>query len=336
MPRALVTGANGLVGAQLCLALADAGWETVALVRRPERGEQLAARGISLAVGDVTEAESLETPIRNCDVAFHVAGVTAALRDDDFFRVNVEGTRNVAAACVAAANPPVLVHISSLAAAGPTTPDRPRREEVDGTPVSQYGRSKRAAEDVLYSLADAAPISIVRPPIVYGPGDRNGLEMYRSVKRFGLFAVPGFRLHRYSNIDSRDLAGALIAVAERGERLRDDDEGDRRGVYYAAAEPTMTFADLCDEIARVLGRRRSYTLRLPPRFTWGVATIVEQFARLRGRPFILNRDKLREATAGSWICSPERLARETGFRVTTPTVERLRTTVDWYRAAGWL
>ena len=339
MSKALVTGATGFIGPHLVEALARRGHEVACLVRATSRTERLEPFGPRLLQGDVTDAASLRAAVEHVDAVYHLAGVTKTLRSEEMTRVNEQGVRNVAEACAARTSPPVLIVVSSLAAAGPSPDNRLRIESDPPRPVSHYGRSKRAGELAAESLADKLPISIVRPPIVFGEGDTDMLQMIRPIARFGLHLVPGLGRQRVSLIHAADLAEALIAATERGTRLPPASDGPRapgRGYYFVAFDDHPTYRQLGRKIADAVGRRMMLVIPAPGVMTWIVAGASELLARLRRRPNIFNLDKAREATAGSWACSAEVASRELDFRPAAALDERLRQTVDWYRAHGWL
>jgi len=340
MARVLVTGASGFVGFHLVQALRARGYEVTCLVRKTSRVEQLEPLGVRLAYGDVTEPEGLSQTVAGAEVVFHAAGCTAALDRREYFFVNAEGTRHVAQACAAQPRPPVLVVVSSLAAAGPSPPGRPRTEEDPPQPVSAYGKSKLDAERAARRFADRVPTTIVRPPFVMGQRDAKGVEVYRAVRRLGVHANPGLAVHRFSLIHAEDLAQALILAAERGRRLRPGnlpaDDSDTTGIYFAACEENPSYIELGRMIAAEVGRPRAWMLRVPRPIVWLVGSWNEVVGRLRGKPLALNLDKVREALAGSWVCSTDRAYRELGFRVTTPLAERIRQTAQWYLQQGWI
>ena len=211
--------------------------------------------------------------------------------------------------------PPILLVVSSLAAAGPSPHGRLRRESDPACPVSNYGRSKRAGELAAAQFADRVPLTIVRPPVVFGEGDPAMLSMFRPIKWLRVHVVPGFTEHRASMLHAADLAAGLIAAAQRGERIvPESTDGDSRGHYFFAADVHPTFAEWGWLIARSLGRRRVQVVRAPEFLGWGLACGSEAWSRLR-RPHIFSVDKLREATAGSWVCDADRAHRELGFSV---------------------
>lgn len=348
MTRILVTGATGFIGTHLVLELLRLGHNVACLVRSPARLDALDRRLAELApsnktkaaeirpvIGDVCDAESIAPAIAGSDVVFHLAGLTKALRPRDFWPVNERGVENVAAVCARQSKPPVLVVTSSLAAAGPSRDNHLRSEEEEAAPVSHYGRSKRAGELAAERWADRAPISIVRPPIVFGEGDEMAVSLFRPIAKIGVHFVPGCAYDpRVSAIHAEDLVAALLLVAEHGRRICPD--GKSSGYYFAAADEHPTYAELGRLIGTALGRSRVRVQPLPKRWVWTAAAAVETFARLRGKAGALSIDKVREARAGSWTCSPERIRSELGFRPAKPLLERLRQTAQWYRKAGWL
>ncbi len=337
MVKALVTGASGFVGSHLVEALVARGDEVTCLVRATSRTGHLEDLGVRLALGEVADAESLAAAVAGQDVVFHVAGLTRALRVADLHRVNVQGARHAAEACARRPSPPVLVLVSSLAAAGPAPAERPRTEEDPARPVSHYGRSKRGGELAVAELADRVPITVVRPPMVFGPRDRDCLEWFKAIRRFRVHLVPGWRRRRYSIIHGGDLARLLLLAADRGGRVeRGANEASfAAGCYLADCGERPALGELGRMIARAVDRRvLVWHLAMP--WVWTAASVVEAVSRARGRMQPLNLDKIREVTAGDWVCSGRKAAEELGFQVATPLEERVRQTAAWYRQEGWL
>ena len=256
-----------------------------------------------------------------------------------FYRINQRGVANVAQACAGQTTPPVLVSVSSLAAAGPANDGRPKSETDRSEPVSHYGHSKRAGERAAEHYADRVPITIVRPPIVLGEGDRMGLPLFRSIARFGVHMVPGLDRRRFSLIHADDLVRLLILTAERGQRLpsrgRPESHGSQ-GYYFAACEENPAYSDLGRMIAEVMGRHLVVVIPTATPLVWMVAVAGEAISRIRHDPLFMNLDKAREITAGNWLCSAEAAAKEMGFTVSVPLLERLRQTAQWYRDKKWL
>jgi nucleoside-diphosphate-sugar epimerase len=341
MTKVLVTGASGFIGTKLAQRLVARGDNVTCLVRGSSNRAQLDALGVRYAVGDVRDAAAVRKAIGRVQTVYHLAGLATAFRDRDLMTVNAEGFRNVAAACAESATPPVLVSVSSLAAAGPSPPGRERTESDPAKPVSNYGRAKRAAELIAEAYADRVPITIVRPPIVFGEGDLQMRNVFRSIFRFGVHVALGVAGSHYSLIHVDDLISSLIACAEGGRRLAPAGtaatSNPPQGYYFVAGDEQPTFAELGLLIGKSLGRQSVRVLRSPGRVAlWSAAAVAETVSRLRGQPYIFNFDKAREASAGNWVCSPRTIRQELGVASQVPIIERLRQTADWYRQQNWL
>jgi nucleoside-diphosphate-sugar epimerase len=334
--RALVTGATGFIGQHLVRRLVERGDDVACLVRPTSELTPLARWPVRFVPGDVTDHANLETALAGCDVVYHLAGVTTALRRADMFRVNADGVSNVAAACAARMTPPKLILVSSLAASRPAHDGRAVCESDESAPVSIYGRSKRAGELAAAKHAAAVPITIIRPPIVFGEGDRALLPLFNGIARWGVHVVPGFFDKRFSLIHADDLAEALLLAADRGARLAGGLEPGDRGVYFVAAEESLSYAEIGRMAGAALGRRRVLVVRQAHFAVWSLAAATQTLGWLRRRPFSFNWDKAREATAGSWLCSAGLFRHDTGFAPAASIADRLRQTVQWYREQGWL
>ena len=334
--RILVTGASGFIGEHLARRLLNDGAQTRCLVRASSRVDRLQEMGAELTVGDVGDRDSLISAVRGAQVVYHLAGANQARSADEFLRVNEQGTRNVAAACAAQESPPVLVYTSSLAAAGPARESRPCVESDPPAPVSHYGSSKLAGEQCLWELASEVPISIVRPPCVFGPQERFFFRMLQTAYN-GRVIAPVSREHRYSLVHIEDLVACLVLAASCGNRLPAvDSSEDRPGIYYVAHDEQPTWTEVGNLFAQVCGRPSVRTFQIPRSCCWTVGAGAELLSRCLRRHLALGVDKMREATAGSWLCSNARAKQELGFQPKDSLAVRLDETARWYRKHGWL
>jgi nucleoside-diphosphate-sugar epimerase len=306
MTRFLVTGATGFIGRRLTRLLTARGHTVTALVRPTARRPE---PGVRCVTGDLRTGEGLAEAVLGAECVLHLAGVTKSLDGDEYFRGNAEATRLLAGALAARSDPPRLVYCSSLAAAGPSLPGRPRDERQPPAPVSLYGRSKLAGEHAVRRVSDRVPCVIVRPPIVYGPGDREFVPALSPLVRLGVVPRPGPR--RYSLIHVDDLCAALLAAAEHGPTLSAADPV--AGLYFVCDGVEYLLDDVCRALARALNRRMPLVVPVPGLVTRCAAAGSELLGRARGQVPMLNRDKARELRCPAWTCSAERAARDLGF-----------------------
>jgi nucleoside-diphosphate-sugar epimerase len=333
----LVTGASGFIGQHLVRRLIDSGCRVSCIVRATSCIDELRSAGAQLVTGDVTDRASIKRAlaVSQAKIVFHLAGLLKALRTDDFLRVNAGGVESVAAACADRTDKPVLVVVSSLAAAGPCAVGRPRIESDAPTPVSAYGCSKLAGEQAAAKYAGAVPISIVRPPIVFGPGDRSMLEIFRPIARWGIHAVPGLGERCFSLIHVADLVEGLLLAAEKGERLHPNGSPGQ-GIYFMAADDYPTYAELGQAMATALGKKRATVVHLPGPLVKLVGLCGDAMTWIRQRPAWVNSDKIIEALAGSWMCSSAKARTQLGWSPAAALAKRLYETAQWYRQARWL
>ncbi len=321
--KALVTGATGFVGSHLAEALRRQGDDVTVLARSAQKAQALEPLGVRVVSGDLRNTAALARAAEGQDEIYHVAGVVAARNEAEFLVANRDGTANVVAAAGAAGGPR-LVLVSSMAAGGPSPRDHPLRGDEPPAPVTAYGRSKLAAEHVVRS--SSLPWTIIRPPTVYGPRDREVLKVFQLV-RLGLAPVFGDGSQQLSAVHGADLAEALIAAARSGATAG--------RTYYACHADVVTSAELVRSVGEAMGRR-PLVIPVPALVGRALLAVTGTAARIARQTTILTADKANEFFQPAWTGDPAPLTRDSGWTAARDLRTGLAETYQWYRSAGWL
>jgi len=326
--KVLLTGANGFVGSHVLDRLLELNLPTAVLLRpTSDRGfisAQLSC--IEVRHGSLDDPASLDAALEGITHVIHCAGATKALNRDGFFAVNQLGTRHLVAATNRRANQiQRFLLVSSLAAAGPGTAEHPRREQDPSAPVSEYGQSKLAAEQEV-TRDCRAEWTIIRPPAVYGPRDREFLRLFKAVRshvqpRFGGGLQP------LTLVYAPDLAGVIVATLMHPNAARE--------IFFAGAPEVVTTGELIARAATAMG---SWTipLPLPNAVLWCACQWAGFITRLTGKANVLSAQKWPELKAPGWVCDVSRLNSEVGYDCRTTLTEGVTKTRMWYEAQGWL
>ncbi|HTM95835.1 MAG TPA: NAD-dependent epimerase/dehydratase family protein [Croceibacterium sp.] len=299
-----ITGATGFVGQAFLDAAEAAGIEVRALTRRGMRQR----RGVEWQRGDLHNRATLAQLVDRAEAVVHIAGVVNTPDPSGFHLGNVEGTFALVEAAVAA-GVPRIVFVSSLAAREPQ--------------LSTYGASKRKAEQVI--AASGLDWTIVRPPAIYGPRDREILELFRLAARWGVVPMPP--KGRSSLIHVDDLARLLLTLVPGGEavthRTFEPDDGRPNG---------WSHRELAQAIGRAVGRQ-VWVPHLSEPLLRAVAAID---AALRGNKAKLTPDRIGYMVHRDWVVQRGADVPKSLWRPEIPTAEGLQATARWYRTQGWL
>ena len=306
-----VTGATGFIGGHVLPALARAGFRLRVLTRHA-RAECDLDGAVEQVRGDLADREALTALVRGADVVIHLAGLIKARSRTAFFSVNRDGTVALAQTLSRHAPHARLILVSTLAAREPQ--------------LSAYAASNRAAEQAAQEILGER-ISILRPPAVYGPGDRETLIFFQLARR-RLVPLPGTATARVTLIHVADLAAAFVALARQPPA---------RAIFSLCDARTDGYR--WDEIMRAaaaaVGQRAPRLVPLPGALLAVIAGVGD-LADLLGDARMLTREKLRELRHPDWSIPQSQQVALPGWSPRFNLVDGFADAVGWYRRQGWL
>ncbi|MCL2122599.1 MAG: NAD(P)-dependent oxidoreductase [Desulfovibrionaceae bacterium] len=318
--RILLTGGTGFVGRHLARTLAGHA-ELSCMVRAASRSDLLPP-GTRVFQADIAKGQGMDAAMERQDCLIHLAGTLFAASWRDYLNGAVLPAKQLGAAARRSGIQRIVV-VSSLAATGPCAQSPGVADDAPPAPVSAYGWSKYMAELAFARELSPDRLVVLRPPIIYGPGDKGLLPCFKAAK-FGLIAVPG-RPFPVSAVHVRDaVQGVLCCLKTKA-----------RGVYHINDGTEHSMASLGLAMAAAFGRK-ALVLRMPRPLLAASAALANLAAGLGLPPGSWNMDKYRESCAEGWLCSAARITAELGYAPSMPLREGMADAVAGYRQLGWL
>lgn len=317
-----VTGATGFIGLNLLAVLSRAGVRTRALVRNPRRLPESIRPRVEVFETDLGDPVSLRTSCHGAATVLHLAGLVRAPSEQMFDRVNRTGTANLVVALSEVAPAARLVHLSSLAATGPSPDSAGKGPQDEPAPVSAYGRSKLAGE--VEARRHGGPWVILRPPAVYGPHDIDILQFFRLAAR-GLVPIPrGERFVTMSHVS--DVVRAILAAAC----------GSGTGRVLHLGEPVAWQLPQVVETIATAGGVRARVVGVPGWVLRAAGHCGDFLQKLGWRSVAMTSDKAAELLACHWVARSEESMRLLGLGGCVPLARGAAQTWAWYREQGWV
>ena len=305
---AALTGATGFLGRPVAEALLARGYR-LRVLGRPGASFEFPAE---IVTGRLDDADALARLAEGAQLVVHAAGLIKARRPSAFLPVNVEGARCMAEAARRQAPDARFVLVSSLSAREPQ--------------LSAYAASKAAGEDAVREVLAPERLTIVRPPAIYGPGDRETLALFKAIARLPALPAPGPAKARLALIHVADAAAQIAALADRPAS----------GAVFALADDRPEgygWLQIVQTAGRALGRAPRL-LPTPAAAILALGAVGSLLGRI-GPAQIMTLGKAREALHGDWSVRPEELAPGLApprFDLASGFAD----TIAWYRSAGWL
>ncbi|MCX7930696.1 MAG: NAD-dependent epimerase/dehydratase family protein [Chlorobi bacterium] len=324
-----LTGATGFVGSHVADELLRRGYVVRCLVRKNSNRRWLQGKVFEVAECSFDSVESLSAALEGVHGVIHVAGVIAARSMQEFMEGNRGATERMIAATRATmqSNFWRFLHLSSLAVTGPATDlEHPVTEDSPLHPITPYGISKKAAEEVVQSAASEIPITIIRPPAVYGERDEATLPFFRAVYQ-GIVPLIGFRPKWVSLVHIRDLARGIVDAFESGATIGK--------TYFVASDEFYTWKQIGITTAAVVGRR-AVPVVIPHALVLVIAALSGWIGHLRGQAPVLDYHKGRDIIQRYWICSTQRARCDFRYRQQVSLEDGIAETIEWYKRNKWL
>lgn len=323
----LVTGAGGFTGKQVTRHLLASGARVRAMVRNDAADRELTALGAETVRADVTDIESMRRAMAGVDTIHHIAALfrQAGLPSSEFYRVNVEGTRNVLE-CAIEAGVQRVVHCSTVGVLG-NVENPPADESAPYSPGDPYQDSKMEGEKLFLDYTARGKISgvVIRPAMIYGPGDTRTGKMFKMIANRRFFYVgKGDALVHF--VDVRDLAESFRLAGEKKDVTNE--------VFIIAGESTLPLRHLVKIIADLLGVPEPW-LSLPVRPMQALGSLCETICKpLNIEPPIFRRRVDFFTKNRSFDCS--KAHRVLGYRPSKSLVHELVDIIDYYVDTGFI
>jgi len=323
----VVTGATGLVGSHLVDLLLEKGHIIKCITRKTSNLRWLKDKPVEIFDSGLYDKEKLKKILEGADYLYHVAGVVKSKTPEGYFKGNVDTARNLLDVLLQV-NPNIkrVLMVSSQTACGPSLSGVHCTEKTLPHPITNYGRSKYEAERLAGTYMDKLPITIVRPPAVYGERDT---EIYLFFKTYlsGLMSLIGFNEKLVSIIHVTDLVKGIYLAAESPKSIGE--------TYFISSEKYYSWPEIGEAIKSATGKK-AFNIRLPHFVVYSVAAFAQFFSMFSKKAATFNIEKARDWVQDAWTCDVAKAVNELGYRQEISLEEGIKRTIDWYKAENWL
>ncbi len=324
--RVFVTGGSGFLGSHVAERAKAQGHHVICLVRKTSNTAFLKELGVELREGAVDG--NLDGVLEGVDAVVHCAGLIKARTLADFERVHKDGTVNLAEAALAQSKGlRRFVHVSTAGVMGVGAAGRAHRETDEPSPVTPYSASKLSGERALLAMAHRLPLTILRPPAIYGPRDDEILAFFQMVRRTRMGFRLGGSMKSMSLVYATDCADACLLAA-----AADVPSG---SIYFVEDGETYSFETMAEAIADAYGQALWGVPNIPKPIVHAAAMGSELVGKLTNKVMIFTREKLPELLMEHFLIDGSKARADLSFSPSVTFREGARMTAAWYRREGW-
>ena len=324
---AIVTGANGFVGSHLVDLLINKYFIVRCITRKSSNLKWLNGKKVEIFDCGLNDKEGLKKVFKDAEYIFHVAGVVKSKTEEGYFEGNVKTTKNLLETALEFKNTiKKFLVVSSQTVTGPSLNELPVNETSECRPITTYGRSKLAEEQLAKEYMDRLPITICRAPAVYGERDTEILIFFKTFNS-GLMTTIGFDEKKLSLIHVLDLVNGFYLAA-----LSDKSAGE---IYFISSEKFYTWKEVGDVTSKTL-TKKPFKVIVPHSVVYALAAIAQFFAMFSSKPATLNIEKAKDITQKNWICDTSKAVKDLDYKQNISIEDGIRRTCDWYKQMKWI
>jgi len=324
---AVVTGANGFVGSHLVDLLLKNDYSVRCVTRKMSDLRWLKNKKIEIYDCGLTDKAEISKAFTGASYIYHVAGVVKSKKPEGYFHGNVETTRVLLEAALDHKDTiKKFLVVSSQTATGPSLNGTPVNEETPCNPITTYGRSKLAEEELAMFFMDKLPLTICRAPAVYGERDTEILIFFKTFYK-GLFTTIGLNKKQISLIHVADLV--------KGFKLAAESDVSSGQIYFISSEKHYSWEEIGLVTSKILNKK-PFHVAVPHPVVYSIASIAQFFALFSSKPATLNIEKARDITRGAWTCDTSKAVKELGYKQEISIEDGIKRTCDWYQVMNWL
>lgn len=323
----VVTGGTGFVGSNLVDFLIEKGHYVKCIVRKTSNLKWLKGKPIEIIDCGLEDKDELIKVLEGADYLYHVAGVVKSKTPEGYLRGNVDNTRRLLEASLETESKiKRVVIVSSQTACGPSIGKEVANEETLPHPITNYGKSKWQQEQLIVKYMDKLPITICRPPAVYGERDTDIFLVFQAFSR-GLMTLIGFNKKMVSLIHVRDLARGIYMSSQSEKAIGE--------TYFITSSEFYDWDQFGDITSKVLDKK-ALKIKIPHSILYSLAAVSEFFALFKKQATIFNIEKARDMVQPAWTCDWKKAERDFGFVQEISLEEGIKRTIDWYKDNNWL